>query len=68
VGDKVVEAEDSRLFAARLERAQVPVTLRLLSEGGHSAPLVGLYKPLHAPEVLPAFNAFVAKCGKSPSR
>ena len=64
VGDKVVEAEDSRLFAAQLERAGVPVTLRLLAEGGHSAPLVGLYQPLHAPEVLPALNGFVAACRK----
>ena len=60
--DKVVEAEDSRAFAARPERAQVPVTLRLLPEGAHSAPLLGLYQPLHAPEVLPAFKAFVATC------
>lgn len=58
--DKVVEAEDSRLFAARLERMKVPVTLRMLPEGGHGTPLVGLYQPIQAPEVLPAFNAFVA--------
>lgn len=60
--DKVVEAEDSRLFAARLERAQVPVTLRLLAEGGHSTPLLGLYQPVQAPEVLPAIKAFVGTC------
>jgi acetyl esterase/lipase len=58
--DKVVESEDSRLFAARLERMKVPVTLRLLPEGGHSTPLVGLYQPIQAPEVLPALNAFIA--------
>lgn len=62
VRDKVVDPADSRAFAARLQRAQVPVTLRLLPEGGHSTPLVGLYQPLHAPEVLPAFNAFVGAC------
>ena len=58
----MVEAEDSRLFAARLERAQVPVTLRLLAEGGHSTPLLGLYQPVQAPEVLPAIKAFVGTC------
>jgi len=62
--DKVVEPADSRAFAARLERVRVPVTLQLLPEGAHSAPLLGLYQPLHAPEVLPAFNAFVATCRK----
>lgn len=63
--DKVVEAEDSRLFAARLERAQVSVTLRLLAEGGHSTPLLGLYQPVQAPEVLPAINAFVGACKRA---
>ncbi len=66
--DKVVEPEDSRLFAARLERMNVPVTLRMLPEGGHSTPLVGLYQPIQAPEVLPALNAFVASCRKKPAR
>ncbi len=66
--DKVVEPEDSRLFAARLERLNVPVTLRMLPEGGHSTPLVGLYQPIQAPEVLPALNAFVASCRKKPAR
>ena len=66
--DKVVEAEDSRLFAARLERMKVPVTLLLLPGGGHSTPLVGLYQPIQAPEVLPAINAFVAMCRKRPGR
>ena len=66
--DKVVEAEDSRLFAARLERMKVPVTLRLLPGGGHSTPLVGLYQPIQVPEVLPAINAFVAMCRKRPGR
>ncbi|HSD16262.1 MAG TPA: alpha/beta hydrolase [Thermomonas sp.] len=68
VRDKVVEAEDSRLFAARLERAKVPVTLRLLPEGMHSTPLVGLYQPIHAPEILPALNAFIATCGRKKAR
>jgi acetyl esterase/lipase len=66
--DKVVEPEDSRLFAARLERVKVPVTLRLLPEGGHSTPLVGLYQPIQAPEILPALNAFVRACGRKPPR
>ena len=66
--DKVVEAEDSRLFAAKLERMKVPVTLRLLPEGGHSTPLVGLFQPIQVPEVLPAINGFVAMCRKRPGR
>ena len=57
--DKVVEPEDSRLFAARLERVKVPVTLRLLPEGRHSTPLLGLYQPIQAPDILPALTGFV---------
>jgi acetyl esterase/lipase len=66
--DKVVEAEDSRLFAARLERMNVPVTLRLLPEGTHSTPLVGLYKPIQAPEIVPAINEFVSVCRQKKAR
>ena len=62
--DKVVDPEDSRLFATRLERMRVPVTLRMLPAGSHSTPLVGLYQPIQAPEVLPALNEFVATCRK----
>lgn len=60
--DKVVEAQDSRELAVRLQRAKVPVTLQLLPEGGHSTPLLGLYQPVQVPEVLPAINAFVGAC------
>lgn len=60
--DKVVEAQDSREMAARIERVNVPATLQLLPEGGHSTPLLGLYQPVQAPEVLPAIKAFVGTC------
>lgn len=63
--DKVVEAQDSRELAARLQRAKVPATLKLLPEGGHSTPLLGLYQPVQAPEVLPAINAFVGACKRA---
>ncbi|MEF9977733.1 MAG: alpha/beta hydrolase [Thermomonas sp.] len=66
--DKVVEAEDSRSFAARLERAKVPVTLTLLPEGSHSTPLLGLYQPIQAPEVLPAINGFIRSCQRAAER
>ena len=60
--DRVVEAQDSRELAARLERAKVPATLELLVDGGHSTPLVGLYDPGRAPAILPAITRFVAAC------
>ncbi|GHC10638.1 alpha/beta hydrolase [Thermomonas carbonis] len=60
--DTVVEAQDSRELAARLERAKVPATLQLLPEGTHSTPLVGVYDPKRVPGVLPAITRFVAAC------
>ena len=57
--DRVVETRDSELMARRLRDAGVPAELVLLPDGGHTAPLQGLYDRKRAPRVLPAILHFV---------
>lgn len=57
--DRVVEARDSVQLAATLRRHDVPATLLILPDAGHSAPLLGLYDPARQPAVLPAMLDFV---------
>ena len=59
--DRVVEARDSRQLAGRLREAGGEATLVMLPGAGHSAPVLGLYDPDRAPEVLPAILAFVRR-------
>ncbi|MFC0677345.1 alpha/beta hydrolase [Lysobacter korlensis] len=59
--DEVVEARDSRQLAELLRAAGVRVELLELPEAGHSAPLLGLYSPERAPNVLPAILSFVKR-------
>ena len=59
--DRVVEARDSRQLAGRLRDAGGEATLVMLPGAGHSAPVLGLYDPDRAPEVLPAILAFVRR-------
>jgi acetyl esterase/lipase len=64
--DRVVESVDSVQFADRLEANGIDVTLKLLPEGSHSAPLLAFYDPARAPVVLPAVLDFVVGEGSSP--
>jgi acetyl esterase/lipase len=57
--DEVVEARDSRQLAQRLRTHGVDAELLMLPDAGHSAPLLGLYAPARAPQVLPAILSFV---------
>lgn len=57
--DRVVEAEDSRRLARRLQALGVEAELVLMPGAGHSAPLLGLYDPAREPQVLPAMLRFV---------
>jgi acetyl esterase/lipase len=59
--DEVVEVRDSRQLAQRLQTHGVDVELLVLPDAGHSAPLLGLYEPARAPEVLPAILSFVTR-------
>ncbi|MDQ3206627.1 MAG: alpha/beta hydrolase [Pseudomonadota bacterium] len=57
--DRVVEARDSRQLSALLRQEGGSARLLLLPEGGHSAPLMGLYDPDREADVLPAILAFL---------
>ena len=57
--DRVVEYADSVELAERLRSHGVPVTLELLPDAGHSAPLAGLYDPNRSPAVLKDMLAFI---------
>jgi hypothetical protein len=46
-------------MARRLQAANVRTELLLLTGGGHTAPLQGLFAPQRAPQVLPAILRFV---------
>jgi acetyl esterase/lipase len=59
IDDGVVEPRDSRELAQRLRDAGVRVELLMLDDGGHAAPLAGLYDTSRAPRVLPAILDFV---------
>ena len=62
-GDRVVEAEDSREMARRLQARGVRAELVLLPDAGHTAPVQGLYDPKRSPAVLPAILRFVGAAG-----
>jgi acetyl esterase/lipase len=57
--DRVVEFRDSEELAERLRAAGEAATLQPIPDGGHSAPLAGLYDPKRAPAVLPAILDFI---------
>lgn len=57
--DRVVDARDSLQLAQRLRQAGGEATVLMLPDAGHSAPILGLYDPKRAPEVLPAILSFV---------
>ncbi len=58
--DKVVLARGSQMMADRLRTNSGSATLVLLPGGGHSTPLMGLFRPQGNPEVLDAIRRFVA--------
>jgi acetyl esterase/lipase len=57
--DRVVEARDSVELAQKLRRHRVAAELVILPGAGHAAPLLGLYNPQRAPQVLAAILDFV---------
>lgn len=57
--DQVVESADSVELASKLRAHDIGVQLVLLPDGSHSTPLLGLYDPKRAPEVMDAVLAFV---------
>lgn len=59
IDDEVVEPRDSRELAQRLRDAGVRVELIMLDDGGHAAPLAGLYDTAREPLVLPAILDFI---------
>jgi len=61
--DKVVLARGSQMMADRLRANSGSATLVLLPGGGHSTPLMGLFRPQGNPEVLEAIRRFVAAPG-----
>ena len=62
-GDKVVEYADSVQLAEKLRSNGTPATLKLLPDVGHIKPLLGLYDPKRAPDVLVETLAFIKSGG-----
>lgn len=59
--DRVVNPDDSRLLAQRLQRAGVAAELVMLPDGTHVTPIAALYDPRRAPHVLRALLEFIAR-------
>lgn len=57
--DRVVEYADSVELAEKLRSHDVPATLKLLPDAGHLTPLIGLYDPARAPDVLTSMLSFI---------
>ena len=66
-GDKVVEYVDSVQLAEKLRTNGIPATLKLLPDVGHIKPLLGLYDPKRAPDVLADMLAFIKGAGTTSS-
>jgi acetyl esterase/lipase len=63
--DRRVEVVDSRILGSRLVDAGVDARVALLPDGGHDAPLLGLYSPDRWPRVMSEITRFV---GLRPTR